>query len=133
MLTLLLDLVTKVSPLKSFESFFILSDNKYWVSISIKFNNSFEYGYNFEPWTNNSADWVLQQSLINVSVGDWVEKGQVIAKFLSVDPNGAHIHFDIHHENEKPCPLDYFSSDAVLELEQLANSFGYYTEICYCA
>jgi len=111
------------------------SDNKYWVNINIRFNSTFEHSYNFESWTTNADDWEHQQSLINVSVGDWVQKGDFLGKFLSIDPNGAHIHFDVHHkignENLKPCPLNYYGLTDITEISEMVLEHGYTDLLCY--
>jgi len=70
------------------------TENRYMIGVEIRFNNSVYVNYGFEPWTTNLTDHEHQQRLINVSVGDWVEIGQEIGRFLKIG-DGAHIHFDV--------------------------------------
>jgi len=105
-------------------------DNRFWVSITIRFNRTVDVYYNFESWTNQSSDWENQKSMIAVVEGDWVEKGQEFARFLTVG-NGAHIHFDVKEGKTKPCPMKYLSTVAYNELLSLVHSYHPTWDLCY--
>jgi hypothetical protein len=105
-------------------------DNRYWVTIWMQFNQTMFIGYNFESWTNKTSDWENQQSMIAVEVGDWIEQGQEIGRFLAVG-GGAHIHFDVIENNEKYCPQKYLSIDAYNELLSLVHSYHPTWDLCY--
>ncbi|MBA7704424.1 hypothetical protein ES703_113232 [subsurface metagenome] len=89
------------------------TDNRYMVGVSIRFNHTVYVNYGFEPWTTNLSDHEHQQSLINVSIGDWVEIGQEIARFLEIG-EGAHIHFDVI-EDDVRTRLDRYYSPAAYD------------------
>ncbi len=105
-------------------------ENRYWVRVDILFNRTVEISYNFESWTNLSADWENQQSMIEVEVGDWVEQGQEIGRFLYV-ADGAHIHFDVKEGKDKFCPQKYLSTDSYNDLLILVHSYHPTWDLCY--
>ena len=84
------------------------TENRYMVGVEIRFNNSVYVNYGFEPWTINITDHEHQQRLINVSVGDWVEIGQEIGRFLQIG-HGAHIHFDVIEDDVRTRLDRYYS------------------------
>ncbi|MFX1327031.1 MAG: M23 family metallopeptidase [Promethearchaeota archaeon] len=84
------------------------TDNRYMVGVSIRFNHTVYVNYGFEPWTTDINDHEHQQRLINISIGDWVEIGQEIARFLQRGP-GAHIHFDVIENNIRTRLDRYYS------------------------
>ena len=105
-------------------------DNRYFVSVWIRFNESVEVGYNFESWTTNETDWDNQKSMIDIQEGDWVEQGQEIARFLHVG-GGAHIHFDVMENNERQCHIKYYSSKGYTEIMDLIHSYHPDWDYCY--
>ena len=105
-------------------------ENRYHISMSIRFNNSVEVNYNFEPWTQNGEDKDKQLRMFKVQEGDWVELGQEIARFLYV-VESAHIHFDVVENNERSCPRKYFSQEGYDELIAMIKSFNPGWELCY--
>jgi hypothetical protein len=48
--------------------------NKYHVKLNIRFSNSIVIGYGFEPWTDNTSKRDKQWDMLQVKVGDWVQK-----------------------------------------------------------
>ena len=84
------------------------TENRYMIGVEIRFNNSVYVNYGFEPWTTNLTDHEHQQRLINVSVGDWVEIGQEIGRFLKIG-DGAHIHFDVIEDGVRTRLDRYYS------------------------
>ncbi|MHA1684218.1 MAG: M23 family metallopeptidase [Promethearchaeota archaeon] len=105
-------------------------ENRYHARIIIRFNKSTEIVYNFEMWTNNSADLDHQLALFNVTLGQWVEKGQRIATFLNIN-SGAHIHFGVEEHYGESCPQKYFSTDGYTEIMSLIHSYHPTWDLCY--
>ena len=85
------------------------TENRYMIGVSIRFNDSIYVNYGFEPWTIDINDHEHQQRLIDVSVGDWVEIGQEIGRFLQIG-HGAHIHFDVIEDDVRTRLDRYYSS-----------------------
>lgn len=105
-------------------------NNKYHVRIWIRFNKSTVLGYNFEPWTTKEADRNKQIDMFKVKVGDWVQEGDVIAKFLQCNES-AHIHFDIIESENRYCPKKYFSPDGYNLIMELIHVYHPIWELCY--
>ncbi len=96
-------------------------DNRYYVTVWIRFNNTVEIGYNFESWTTNNSDWENQKSMIGVQEGDWVEQNQ----------ESAHIHFDVIENNDRKCQVKYYSSEGYAEIMDLIHSYHPDWDYCY--
>lgn len=105
-------------------------ENRFYVTITIRFNKSVEVTYNFEPWTQNLDDKDLQLSMLKVQEGDWVELGQEIARFLYIDES-AHIHFGISFKRQDVCPRDFFSVEGYNELLGMIHEYHPDWELCY--
>ncbi len=105
-------------------------DNRYYVTVWIRFNNIVEIGYNFESWTTNTSDWENQKRMIGVQEGDWVEQDQEIARFLQVG-GSAHIHFDVIENNERQCHTKYYSQESYAEIMDLIHSYHPDWDYCY--
>jgi len=105
-------------------------DNRYFVSVWIKFNNTVELGYNFETWTTNASEWEQQKAMIQVQEGDWVEQGQEFARFLNAG-GGAHIHFDVIENHERQCHVKYYSQAGYAEIMDLIHSYHPDWNYCY--
>jgi len=105
-------------------------ENRYWVRIDTLFNRTVEVSYNFESWTNKTADWENQQRMISVQKGDWVEKGQEIGRFLKIG-DGAHIHFGVKERKNTYCPQKYLSTTAYNELLSLVHFYHPIWDLCY--
>ncbi len=97
--------------------------NMYMVHVNIQFNESIIIGYCFEPFTLDEADKDLQLGMVDVEVGDWVEKGDKIADFLHIG-NGAHIHFDIWFDNEPSSIMNYITQETYNELLSLIHTYN---------
>ncbi|MCK4972087.1 MAG: M23 family metallopeptidase [Candidatus Heimdallarchaeota archaeon] len=106
------------------------TENRFYARIWIRFNKDIQIGYNFEPWTQYEEDKNQQLSMFSVQVGDWVEIGQEIARFLYVE-EGAHIHFDVIENNERSCIEKYFSEEGYDEIMEMIHSFHPTWELCY--
>ena len=105
-------------------------ENRYWVAVWIRFNETVEIGYNFESFTTNESDWENQKSMINIQEGDWVEQGQEIGRFLQVG-GPAHIHFDVIENNERQCHIKYYSPEAYAEIMELIHFYHSDWNYCY--
>jgi murein DD-endopeptidase MepM/ murein hydrolase activator NlpD len=104
-------------------------DNEYSIHVSVRFNETIQVSYVFEPWTTNSSDVVRQTSMLRVEVGDWVAKGEILGEFLAVG-GGAHIHFAVYN-GEATCPRPFFSDDAYTEMMALVHTYQPGWELCY--
>ncbi len=105
-------------------------ENRFHISIQIRFNKDITLGYNFEPWTELSSDKDKQLTMINVQEGEWVEIGQEIARFLYIE-EGAHIHFDVSVNNQQTCPQQFFSTEGYNEMMEMIHSFNPTWNMCY--
>jgi len=105
------------------------ADNIYMIHVSIRFNESIQIAYVFEPWTTNSSDVDRQISMLNIVAGDWVAKGDILGEFLSAG-SSAHIHFSVY-DNEATCPRPFFSDDAYTEIMELVHTYQPGWELCY--
>jgi murein DD-endopeptidase MepM/ murein hydrolase activator NlpD len=105
------------------------ADNIYMIHVSIRFNESIQIGYVFEPWTTNSSDVDRQISMLDIEVGDWVAKGDTLGQFLSAG-SSAHIHFAVY-DNEATCPRPFFSDEAYIEIMELVHTYQPGWDLCY--
>lgn len=96
------------------------TENRYMVEVTIRFNNSVYVNYNFEPWTNESSHHEHQKQLINCSVGDWIQIGQEIGRFLNIGI-GAHIHFDVIEDDVRTRLDRYYSPAAYARMMDLVH------------
>lgn len=103
---------------------------RYVISVEIRFNATVTLSYGFEPITNSTEDQAQQLAMFNIEVGDWVAKGDVIAKFLYVN-NGAHIHFGVNQGNSARDPTLYLSTTDYSELLEMIHDFHPTWEISY--
>ncbi|MFX0042134.1 MAG: M23 family metallopeptidase [Promethearchaeota archaeon] len=107
------------------------TENRYMIEVTIRFNNSVYVNYNFEPWTNESSHHEHQKQLINCSVGDWIEIGQEIGRFLQVGP-GAHIHFDVIEDDVRTRLDRYYSPAAYDRMMYLVHMWHpEWPHLCY--
>jgi len=97
-------------------------DNRYMVGLMISYNETTMVGYNFEPWTDDSADFELQKSMISVKEGDWVWLGQEIGRFLLVGPHG-HIHHDVVENWERHPMGKYYGEVGYAKALSLYHTF----------
>ena len=105
------------------------SDNKYMIHVSIRYNETIQIGYVFEPWTTNSSDADCQIAMLDIEVGDWVAKGDTLGEFLMAG-SGAHNHFAVY-DGEATCPRPFFSDDAYTEIMSLIHSYHPTWDLCY--
>lgn len=108
-------------------------DNVYFYNIGIRFNNSMELHYNFEPWTDDRSKAEVQIAMVKVNVGDWVTTGTVIADFLSYNAS-AHVDFSIDYlmqDSDRVCPQPHFSVMAYNKMMTLIHTYHTDWEMCY--
>ncbi len=105
------------------------ADNIYAIHVSIRFNESIQVNYVFEPWTTNSLDVDRQIAMLDIEIGDWIAKGDVIGHFLVIG-SAAHIHFAVY-DGDAVCPRQFFSEEAYLEMMSLVHSFHPTWDLCY--
>ena len=103
--------------------------NIYSIHVSVRFNDSIQVNYVFEPWTTNLTDVNRQISMIDVEIGDWVALGDTLGQFLAVG-SSAHIHFGVYHD-DAICPKPLFSDAAYIEMMELVHTYHPDWELCY--
>ena len=103
---------------------------RYTISVSIRFNASVTLTYGFEPITNSTEDQAQQLAMFNFEEGTWVEKGEVIAKFLRSN-EGAHIHFGVYQNDIARNPTLYMSAAELNELEEMVHDFNPTWDVSY--
>ncbi|MBN1329322.1 MAG: hypothetical protein JXA54_07595 [Candidatus Heimdallarchaeota archaeon] len=109
----------------------------YIINVGIRFNDTVSVTYCFEPFTNKTRDWELQGSWLNVSLGDWVEKGDLIGYFLKINPY-AHVHWDVCVPcmvDDYPRPEHFYDSEGYSLMVNLLNylntTYGLDRSGCY--
>jgi len=105
------------------------ADNVYMIHVSIRFNESIQIGYVFEPWTTNSSGVDRQIEMLDIEEGDWVAKGDTLGEFLKLGIS-AHIHFAVY-DGEATCPKPFFSDEAYIEIMSLVHSYQPTWNLCY--
>ena len=105
------------------------ADNIYSIHVSVRFNETIQINYVFEPWTTNLSDTDRQIEMFEIELGDWVDKGDTLGRFLVVG-SSAHIHFGVYN-NEATCPRPFFSDDAYTEIMALVHTYEPGWELCY--
>ncbi len=96
--------------------------HRYIISVNIRFNATLTIEYGFEPITNSTEEQLQQLEMMNIENGSWVEKGDIIAKFLRAN-EWAHIHFGVYHDNIARDPTLYMSTAAYNELLAMVHDF----------
>ena len=110
---------------------FFNTGNGFWqVNVRIKYNNTFNVGYAFEPFSSSEADGNIQLNNIQVSEGDHVLQGEIIG-YLHYGTLGAHVHFDLHQNDESICPENYFTSSATQEIYNILHQTFPNANMCY--
>ena len=104
--------------------------HRYIISVNIRFNATVTIEYGFEPITNSTEDQLQQLAMMNIENGSWVEKGDIIAKFLRVN-EWAHIHFGVFDDNVARNPTLYMSTTAFNELLAMVHDFHPTWDISY--
>ncbi|TFH06454.1 MAG: M23 family metallopeptidase, partial [Candidatus Thorarchaeota archaeon] len=82
--------------------------HRYTIAVSIRFNATVTLMYGSEPITNSTQDQAQQLVMLDIENGSWVQKGDVIGKFLRVN-DGAHIHFGVYQNDVARDPTLYMS------------------------
>jgi murein DD-endopeptidase MepM/ murein hydrolase activator NlpD len=101
----------------------------YKVGVHIQFNESVWLEYGFEGDANETVR-AQQVAMLNVEVGDWVSKGDQIAKFMR-PTEFDHVHFGVYLNDEAICPRLVMGVDDYNEIMLLVHSFHPTWELCY--
>jgi len=110
---------------------FLNTGNGFWqVNVVIKYNNTFEVNYAFEPFSGSESGGNIQFNYILVSEGDHVLQGDLIG-YLHYEIPGAHVHFDLYQDDQSICPEGYFSSSAVMEILNILHQTFPNAIMCY--
>jgi len=108
-----------------------------WITMVISHESGWNYMIVFEPDTPLDEYANLQESWIDVEVGDVLEAGDRLGRLVVVDPGSlnpewfAHIHWTIYNriagnsESAHVYPGSYLSDQAEIQLEALYQRFGY--------
>jgi len=100
----------------------------YKVGVHIQFNDSVWLEYGFEGNANETLR-AQQVAMLDVEVGDWVAKGDQIARFLKPIEYD-HVHFGVYLNDEAICPRLVMGEDDYNEIMSLIQSFHPW-ELCY--
>ena len=101
----------------------------YVVGVQIRFNDSVWMSYGFEGDGNETLR-AQQAAMLEVEVGDWVEKGEQIGRFLR-PTEFDHIHFGVYVNEEAVCPRSVMGVDDYDDIMILVHSFHPTWDLCY--
>ncbi|MFX1484626.1 MAG: M23 family metallopeptidase [Promethearchaeota archaeon] len=101
----------------------------YKVGVHIQFNESIWLEYGFEGNANETLR-AQQVAMLYVEVGDWVSKGDQIARFLR-PIEFDHVHFGVYLNDEAICPRLVMGESDYNEIISLIHSFHPTWELCY--
>jgi murein DD-endopeptidase MepM/ murein hydrolase activator NlpD len=96
--------------------------NMYNIYVAIRFNATILVRYTFEPFTHVVGDQDKQLSMLTVQEGDWVQKGDVIGRFLHVE-DAAHVHFGVTSGNDWLDPEPFFGVSDHTEILGLIGTY----------
>lgn len=96
--------------------------HRYIISVNIRFNATITIEYGFEPITNSTEEQLQQLEMMNIQNGSWVEKGDIIAKFLRAN-EWAHIHFGVYDDNIARDPTLFMGTTDYNELLAMVHDF----------
>ncbi|MFW9843651.1 MAG: hypothetical protein ACFFEV_03670 [Candidatus Thorarchaeota archaeon] len=105
----------------------------YTVSVQIRFNSTVWINYSFEGFSLDPNVLAQQISMIDVEVGDWVAKGDVVGRFLQPTTLD-HVDFTVYleHVTDLPsCPRLVMGLADYNELMSLVHSYHPTWELCY--
>lgn len=101
----------------------------YKVGVHIQFNESVWLEYGFEG-NGNETMRAQQVVMLDVEEGEWVAKGNQIARFLRPELYD-HVHFGVYLNDEAICPRLVMGQDDYNEIMSLIHSFHPTWELCY--
>jgi hypothetical protein len=114
---------------ESIEVGYLENSTFYKVCVKIQFNESIILEYSFEGEGNETCR-AQQVEMLGIEVGDWVAKGDQIAKFLRPSEY-SHIHFGVYLDYVAFCPGLVMGPDDYTEIMALIHSFHPTWELCY--
>jgi hypothetical protein len=85
--------------------------------------------YGFEGDGNETLR-AQQAAMLEIEVGDWVEKGEQIGRFLG-PTEFDHIHFSVYVNEEAVCPGSVMGEDDYNDIMILVQSFHPTWNLCY--
>ena len=108
---------------------FLPNSTIYVVGVVIRFNSTLTHQYAFEG--NETTEGLREQqvAMLDVSIGDWVVKGEQIGRFLRPVPLD-HVHFAVYNP-ESISPRLVLGVDDYNELMILVHSFHPTWNLCY--
>jgi murein DD-endopeptidase MepM/ murein hydrolase activator NlpD len=101
----------------------------YGIGVKIRFNETILIEYGFEGEGNETLR-DQQLAMLDVQVGDWVEKGDLIGNFLTPVATD-HVHFTVYKNYVGFCPRLVMGEDDYNEIMILVHSFHPTWELCY--
>ena len=103
----------------------------YKVAVAIQFNETVWLEYSFEDDANESMR-AQQVAMLDVEIGDWVVKGDQIARFLQTVQYD-HVHFGVYLNDEAICPRLVMAENDYTEIMELIELFhpGEGWQLCY--
>lgn len=103
---------------------------RYSQKLWIRFNRSISVEYHFECWTDDWDEYLYQVSQINVSIGDWVKKGDILGKVINFG-DGAHIHHCVLENNIMVCMNKFYDATGYNTMLTLIHRSHPDWEFCY--
>jgi hypothetical protein len=107
---------------------YIPNTTYYKVAVAIQFNETVWLEYSFEGDTNESRR-AQQVAILDVEIGNWVVKGEQIARFLRTEEYD-HVHFGVY-SGEAICPRLVMGQADYDENMILIDIFHPDWELCY--
>ena len=101
----------------------------YKIAVAVQFNETVWLEYSFEDDANESVR-AQQVAMLDVEIGDWVVKGEQIARFLQA-VEFDHVHFGVYQNDEAICPRLVMGEDDYDEIMSLIDIFHSDWELCY--
>jgi len=108
---------------------YLPSSTFYKIAVAIQFNETVWLEYSFEDDANESIR-AQQVAMLDIEIGDWVAKGNQIARFLQA-VEFDHVHFGVYLNDEAICPRLVMGQTDYDEIMILIDSFHSDWELCY--
>ncbi|RDE17783.1 MAG: hypothetical protein C4K49_01035 [Candidatus Thorarchaeota archaeon] len=106
--------------------------NMYNIYVAIRFNATITLRYTFEPFTHIVGDQDRQLSMLTVQEGNWVQKGDMIGRFLAVE-DSSHVHFGVVCGNEWIDPKPFYGPSDLAEILEFIHTYQPTWDLSYPA